>query len=1323
LRSFQVAIGLKPKNTLVQVVRVEGPLSPLPPPLSPPELPPRPGLFVNRVGELTTLEAAVRQEAAAERSRAVEITGPWGSGVSTAAIELGHRVRDLYPDAQVVMDLGQPGISEDDLAIDLLWRLQVPVERTEPESREALLRTALAGKRVLFILTNASDGNTPARLLPNVPGCGVIVTGRSELTGLDVGTHQRLGPMHPDATLEVLGRIVGTDRLAEASKDAAAINRSLGGHTLTARVVAEWIQQPGNRGRSLSSIRAELNGRRLLHLLKTDDRFAAAMDAARRSLSRPAWELVRSTALLPFTTYRVGLAARITGVPEQTVRGAVTELHRAGWLELDAEGDDRFRILPPVLQYARDRQLVPLMTVREHAVLREALGYYLERTRLDEGATQAEAEALLRVVRQDRTQIVATIVHGFRAGLHQLVWQLSVRCGRLFRALGFKRAWERTARIGVAAAQRTNLDEQPLAVALTSENLGDALMDQDRIEDAVHWYQVGRNSRQLLDDRPGGAQLLFKLGVAHQQLRHNREAMEALRRSLELSGEGARPEAMVPLLQRLVEVAEKAEGADAALAYAQWGRRQCEEVGDRHGALWFLLRLGALQQEMGSPKESLDTARTAEAEARTLGDQASEGAAAELVGNLHRGLGQPVEAAAALRRAAEAFAAHNELPRAVAASRQSAELYRGAGLQPKAQDSLRLGDQLLDRIDQQDLAEARRDLIELQHQLGEVGWVTGDLQGAERAFAKERELAEEDDDRIRARALDGLGRVWARQAERLGLDPEIVSRLRDKSVAASAEAAELFDRRHSLQRARALHRCGSLLLKLGRPGQAAEVLEESCDAYRLGGSPLEHARALEELAGAFAQAGGANQERRVAEAFLECGMIRSKHEPEAAAGPLARAAHKLKQLGVVEEAAPAYLQLAAVQTRLGRHHQAAEAHQARAALCAATGDLSSRGRALAAVGGSLERADRREDAAVAYLQAAEAFAQHQPLETDTSLRKAVELAERSSTRIDARTELARTYISAERQSDAIRLLDETLKENGIDTDRKVRVLRLLATAGDEPPRLKVAENALWQLAEIFAASNRPLDEAATRDHLAEVLHSRSRSGEAVDQFVKSAELHVALASHDASSDHWLQAADRYQRAGNICRKSLDRKSAVEYLTQAKEYLETAHALDAHPRVLYDLAQVCVDDGGVASAEVAADCLAQYRETLDPTSRHTAEFREVVELEMLANKLADRPKVADSLQALLDPPAPPAAGPAVQGPAASQRPIADWLRRHVPAEDLPGITKPITGPIPDPISDLRSSWTQSMTQPPSPASPIDPDDQDPWGRTVGGMSPF
>jgi hypothetical protein len=43
LRSFQVAIGLKPRNTLIQVVRVDGPLPSLP---SLPQLPRRPGLFV-----------------------------------------------------------------------------------------------------------------------------------------------------------------------------------------------------------------------------------------------------------------------------------------------------------------------------------------------------------------------------------------------------------------------------------------------------------------------------------------------------------------------------------------------------------------------------------------------------------------------------------------------------------------------------------------------------------------------------------------------------------------------------------------------------------------------------------------------------------------------------------------------------------------------------------------------------------------------------------------------------------------------------------------------------------------------------------------------------------------------------------------------------------------------------------------------------------------------------------------------------------------------------------------------------------------------------
>ena len=98
------------------------------------------------------------------------------------------------------------------------------------DAQSALLRTLLDGKRLLLLLDNAHDADQVRPLLPGSPGCLVLVTSRSQLTGLVVADGARplpLGVLDGVEAAELLAGRLGAERVnAEPEAVAALVERT-----------------------------------------------------------------------------------------------------------------------------------------------------------------------------------------------------------------------------------------------------------------------------------------------------------------------------------------------------------------------------------------------------------------------------------------------------------------------------------------------------------------------------------------------------------------------------------------------------------------------------------------------------------------------------------------------------------------------------------------------------------------------------------------------------------------------------------------------------------------------------------------------------------------------------------------------------------------------------------------------------------------------------------------------------------------------------------------------------------------------------------------
>ncbi|HCU48618.1 MAG TPA: transcriptional regulator, partial [Micromonosporaceae bacterium] len=131
--------------------------------------------------------------------RIVVVHGMPGVGKTELALHVAHRIRQSYPDGQLFADL--QGEREHPMPVEqvlssFLRSLGVPAPEIPPDvaDRAALLRSSLAGRRLLMVLDDAKTSDQVLPLLPADAGNDVIITSRNPLVELPV-TRYLLEPL------------------------------------------------------------------------------------------------------------------------------------------------------------------------------------------------------------------------------------------------------------------------------------------------------------------------------------------------------------------------------------------------------------------------------------------------------------------------------------------------------------------------------------------------------------------------------------------------------------------------------------------------------------------------------------------------------------------------------------------------------------------------------------------------------------------------------------------------------------------------------------------------------------------------------------------------------------------------------------------------------------------------------------------------------------------------------------------------------------------------------------------------------------------------
>ena len=174
--------------------------------------------------------------------RLAAIVGPPGAGSTTLALRAAHLLAPGFRDGAMLLPLcaadGAPRPPAE-LAADLLARTGGQAgPRGDPTT---VLRSRLAGRQLLLVLDGAVDEGQVRPLLPGAGDCSVIVTSCRHLGGLDGVTRFPVGLFTEAEALELLGRVIGTERIRQDMPAATRIVRACGLLPLAVRIAGSRL--------------------------------------------------------------------------------------------------------------------------------------------------------------------------------------------------------------------------------------------------------------------------------------------------------------------------------------------------------------------------------------------------------------------------------------------------------------------------------------------------------------------------------------------------------------------------------------------------------------------------------------------------------------------------------------------------------------------------------------------------------------------------------------------------------------------------------------------------------------------------------------------------------------------------------------------------------------------------------------------------------------------------------------------------------------------------------------------------------------------------
>lgn len=289
----------------------------------------------------------------------VVVSGMPGVGKTRFAVRVGRDLGDQFA-RRIYLDLhgtGDQPMDAAEAADHLLRRMGVPADAI-PESaaeRAQLFRVRMRTAATLVILDDVRDEAQVRALLPDDVGDGLVVlVSRRTLAGLEVAWRVTLTELDPHDAVELLGALVGPDRMAADAASVKEVIHMCGFLPLALRIVGNRLASRPSWTIAAMAERLRPTDERLSQLSIGDTDTRAAIASSYRQLTPEVRRMFRRLAMVRGGVVELPRACRLFGADAGQTERALEELVDAGLLgSADVAGKYVFNDL--LRLYARER--------------------------------------------------------------------------------------------------------------------------------------------------------------------------------------------------------------------------------------------------------------------------------------------------------------------------------------------------------------------------------------------------------------------------------------------------------------------------------------------------------------------------------------------------------------------------------------------------------------------------------------------------------------------------------------------------------------------------------------------------------------------------------------------------------------------------------------------------------------------------------------------------------------------------------------------------------------------------------------------------------